>query len=44
MVREFVNETRSHIADTFCQLALNYGIMRYDKLAKRVTKGVSVPL
>ena len=38
-------ETRSHIADTtFCQfLKLNYDIMRYNKLAKRLTKDSSVP-
>ena len=36
-------ETRSHIADTFCQfLKLNNDTMKYNKLAKRVTKGASV--
>ena len=39
----FVIETRSHIADTFCQfLKLNNDTMRYNKLAKRVTKDASV--
>ena len=38
-------DTRSHITDTkFCQfLKLNDDTMRYNKLAKRVTKGTSVP-
>ena len=36
-------ETRSHLADTFCQfLKLNNDTMKYNKLAKRVTKGASV--
>ena len=36
-------ETRSHIADTFCQfLKLNNDTMKYNKLAKRVARCASV--